>query len=155
MAALYITEDDVRSVMDMEKSLLITHKVFRELASGRAINIPRQRVRAPGIILHTMSGANEYLEHVGWKAYTTTKENARFHVAIYDQETGEMRALIEGDFSRPTANRSRQWSGNGIYGPSRLKSSRPLRRRPSGTHAVAGHLFDAEYRLRFGLLTQL
>ena len=28
MAVLYITEDDVRSVMDMEKSLLITHKVF-------------------------------------------------------------------------------------------------------------------------------
>ncbi|MFK7778366.1 MAG: ornithine cyclodeaminase family protein [Gimesia sp.] len=98
MTALYITEDDVRSVMDMEKSLLITHKVFRELASGRAINVPRQRVRAPGIVLHTMSGANEYLGHVGWKAYTTTKAGAQFHVAIYDQESGEMRALIEGDF---------------------------------------------------------
>ncbi|QDV53223.1 ornithine cyclodeaminase family protein [Gimesia fumaroli] len=98
MAALYITEDDVRSVMDMEKSILITHKVFKELASGRAINVPRQRVRAPGIMLHTMSAANEYLNYVGWKAYTTTKEGAQFHVAIYDQESGEMRALIEGDF---------------------------------------------------------
>lgn len=98
MSALYITEDDVRSVMDMEKSLLIIHKVFRELAACRATNVPRQRVRAPGIMLHTMSAANEYLNYVGWKAYTTTREGALFHVAIYDQETGEMRALIEGDF---------------------------------------------------------
>lgn len=98
MAALYITEDDVRSVMDMEKSILIMHKAFKELASGRAINVPRQRVRAPGIMLHTMSAANEYLHYVGWKAYTTTKTGAQFHVAIYDQESGEMRALIEGDF---------------------------------------------------------
>ncbi len=98
MSALYITEDDVRSVMDMEKSLLIIHKVFKELASSRATNVPRQRVRAPGIMLHTMSAANAYLNYVGWKAYTTTKEGALFHVAIYDQDTGEMRALIEGDF---------------------------------------------------------
>ncbi|QDT95309.1 ornithine cyclodeaminase family protein [Gimesia aquarii] len=98
MAALYITEDDVRSVMDMEKSLLIIHKVFKEMASERATNLPRQRVRAPGIMLHTMSAANEYLGYVGWKAYTSTKEGAQFHVAIYDQETGQMRALIEGDF---------------------------------------------------------
>lgn len=98
MSALYITEDDVRSVMDMEKSLLIIHKVFKELASSRATNVPRHRVRAPGIMLHTMSAANEYLNYVGWKAYTTTKAGALFHVAIYDQDTGEMRALIEGDF---------------------------------------------------------
>lgn len=98
MAALYITEDDVRSLMDMEKSILITHKVFKELAAGRAKNEPRQRVKAPGIILHTMSAASEYLGYVGWKAYTTTRDAAQFHVAIYDQETGEMRALIEGDF---------------------------------------------------------
>ena len=98
MAALYISEDDVRSVMDMEKSILITHKVFKELASGRAINVPRQRVRAPGVMLHLMCGANEYLHYLGWKAYTTTKDSARFHVAIYDQESGEMKALVEGDF---------------------------------------------------------
>jgi ornithine cyclodeaminase/alanine dehydrogenase-like protein (mu-crystallin family) len=98
MAALYISEDDVRSLMDMEKSILITHKVFKEIASGRVMNAPRQRVRAPGVMLHTMSAANEYLNYVGWKAYTTTKESARFHVAIYDQESGEMRALIEADF---------------------------------------------------------
>lgn len=98
MTTLFLTEDDVRELMDMETSITVVEEVFRQLAEGNASNVPRTRARAEGIVLHTMSGSAAYLGLVGWKCYTTTRQGARFHVAIYDIETGEMRALIEADY---------------------------------------------------------
>ncbi len=98
MPALYLTEDDVRELIDMELAIEITEEAFRRLAVGEARNVPRARAEAPGIMLHTMSAAAEYLGMVGWKAYTTTRRGARFHVGVYDSATGEMLALIEADF---------------------------------------------------------
>ncbi|MBW3538782.1 MAG: ornithine cyclodeaminase family protein [Planctomycetes bacterium] len=95
--ALYLTEDDVRELMNMEAAIEVVEEAFRRLASGEAVNVPRARAQAPGIMLHTMSAAAEYLGLVGFKAYTTTAKNSRFHVALYDAGSGEMRALIEAD----------------------------------------------------------
>ena len=98
MPALYLTEDDVRDVVDMETAIDAVEEAFRRLADGTANNVPRRRAFAPGIVLHSMSAAAEYLGLVGWKNYTTCSSGARFHVAIYDAETGEMTALIEADY---------------------------------------------------------
>ncbi len=98
MPALYFTEDDVRELMDMPASIQVVEEVFRQLGQGNVHNIPRARASAPGIVLHTMSAAAEYLGLVGWKAYTTTKAGARFHVAAYEAETGKMVALIEANY---------------------------------------------------------
>jgi ornithine cyclodeaminase/alanine dehydrogenase-like protein (mu-crystallin family) len=59
--------------------------------------VPRQRAKAPGIVLHTMSATAQYLGLVGWKCYTTTKQGARFLVGLYDVQSGELVALIEAD----------------------------------------------------------
>lgn len=96
MTALYLTESDVAQVIDMPATLGIVEECLRRLALGEANNVPRDRAVGPGIILHTMSAASGYLGHVGWKAYTTTKQGARFLVGLYDS-TGAMVALIEGD----------------------------------------------------------
>lgn len=98
MPALYLTEDDVRELLDMEIAIEVVEEAFRRLADGTAMNVPRARARAPGITLHTMSAAAEYLGMVGWKAYTTTKDAARFHVALYSAATGELAAIIEANF---------------------------------------------------------
>lgn len=98
MPAIYLTEDDVRELMDMETSINVVESAFRQLAAGNARNVPRARVNAKGIILHSMSASAAYLGLVGWKIYTTTKNNARFHTAAYDVESGEMIALIEADY---------------------------------------------------------
>ena len=98
MPTLFLSEDDVRELMDMEKSIKVVEETFHHLADETAANVPRVRVVAQGIVLHNMSASAEYLGLVGWKAYTTTKSNARFHVAVYDSSTGEMRALIEADY---------------------------------------------------------
>lgn len=98
MPLLHLTEDDVAKLIDMPTSIAVVEEAFRQFAIGKAANVPRARVGAPGVMLHTMSASAEYLGLVGWKAYTTTKSSMRFHVAAYDIATGSMRALIEANW---------------------------------------------------------
>ncbi len=98
MTALYLQESDVRELLDMELAIDVVEQAFQELAAKRATNVPRQRARAPGICLHTMSATAEYLGMVGWKSYTTTKNGMRFLVGLYSQTDGSLLALIEADY---------------------------------------------------------
>ena len=97
MPALYLTEDDVVWLGDMPMAIEAVENAFAQLAEEKAVNVPRVRVAAPGVMLHSMCASAEYLGYVGWKAYTTTRRGARFHVALYDAASGEMVALMEGD----------------------------------------------------------
>jgi|SRR5580704_17251935 alanine dehydrogenase len=98
MAAIYLKEDDVRELLDVETAIAAVEEAFRGLAEEKAVNIPRSRARVPGITLHVMSAAAEYLGFVGWKVYTATRAKARFHVGLSSVESGELVALIEADF---------------------------------------------------------
>ncbi len=98
MPALFLTEDDVRELLDIPTALDVVEELFRQLADGRARNIPRARVTAGKTMLHTMSGMCEYLGIGGWKAYATTREHSQFLVGLYDLATGAMQALIEADY---------------------------------------------------------
>lgn len=97
MAAIFLTENDVAAIADPRMSIDVVEEAFRRLASGEAENVPRRRVQAPGIVLHSMSAAAAYLGYVGWKCYTTTRSGARFHVALYEQTYGELVALVEAN----------------------------------------------------------
>jgi len=94
---LHLTEADVAELLDIRLAVDTVEECFRRLASGEAANVPRARVQAPGILLHTMSAAAGYLGLVGWKCYTTTRAGAQFHVGVYDQTTGQLLALIEAN----------------------------------------------------------
>jgi ornithine cyclodeaminase/alanine dehydrogenase-like protein (mu-crystallin family) len=48
-------------------------------------------------MLHVLSAAGKTLGVLGFKAYTTTKDGARFHVTLYDGKSGEMTAILEAD----------------------------------------------------------
>lgn len=97
MAVLYFTEADVDQLLDMRTAIEVVEEVFRQLAVGKAMNVPRVRARAPGIVLHSMSAAAEYLGLVGWKNYTTTVSGAQFLVGLYDAESGDLESLIEAN----------------------------------------------------------
>jgi ornithine cyclodeaminase/alanine dehydrogenase len=97
MGVWYLTEDEVARLLDMSTALNAVTEAFRQLAAGKAMNVPRSRAQAAGNVLHTMSAAAEYLGLSGWKAYFTIKGKARFHVALYDQRSGEMVALLQAD----------------------------------------------------------
>jgi len=97
MSLLYLREADVARLLTMPTVIDVVDAAFRSLAAGNAENAPRERVRAPGIALHSMSAALSDRPWVGWKQYTTTANGARFHVGLYDQTSGELVALIEAD----------------------------------------------------------
>jgi alanine dehydrogenase len=97
MSALYLTEDDVAWLLDVPIAIDIVEQAFREWQTGRAQNQPRRRVATPGAMLHTMSAAAEFAGYLGFKAYLTTRLHARFHVMLYEQDSGAPAALIEAN----------------------------------------------------------
>ena len=97
MTAIYLTEDDVAWLADMDSAIESVSQAFLALGDERATHQPRRRVSAAGTMLHTLSAAAEYLGYVGFKAYTTTRHSARFHVMLYDAESGEPAALFEAN----------------------------------------------------------
>jgi alanine dehydrogenase len=97
MAAIFLTEADVERLLDYPAVVAAVEESLRQLATGRAENIPRARCRTSTTILHSMSAAAEYLGLVGWKHYTTSRQGARFLVGLYDAASGEMVALIEAN----------------------------------------------------------
>ncbi len=97
MPVLHLTEADVEQLLDMRTTIEVVEEAFRQLAAGQAHNVPRQRARGKGIVLHSMSAAADYLGLVGWKQYTTTSSGAKFHVGLYEQSSGSLVALIEAD----------------------------------------------------------
>jgi ornithine cyclodeaminase/alanine dehydrogenase-like protein (mu-crystallin family) len=97
MSFLYLTEADVEQVLDMPLAIELVEEAFRRLAAGEAHNVPRVRARAPGVVLHSMSAAAEYLGRVGWKQYSTTRQGARFYVGLHDSTDGNLLAVIEAN----------------------------------------------------------
>ncbi len=94
---LYLTEADVRGLLTMTDALAAVEAAFRKLSLDEAENRPRQRVQTDHVMLHVLPAAAKTLGAIGYKAYTTGKFGARFHVTLYDPKTGELAALIEAD----------------------------------------------------------
>lgn len=97
MPALFLCEDEVRQVLSMRVALDAVEEAFRQLADETAENVPRRRTRSDAACLHSMSASATYAGLLGWKAYTTTKTGAQFHVGLYDATSGAMVALLEAD----------------------------------------------------------
>lgn len=97
MPVLYLREADVAALIDMPLAIDAMQAAFVALARGEAENVPRVRAKAPGVVLHSLSAAAEYLGLVGWKQYTTTKHGAKFLVGLHDAKSGDLVALIEAD----------------------------------------------------------
>src|SRR3954469_18741069 len=95
---LLLTEADVRRLLTMDMALEAVETGLRKLALDEAENVPRSRCRTDHVMLHVMSAAAKGVGYVGFKAYTTTKAGARFHVGLYDGQNGQLLALIEADY---------------------------------------------------------
>src|SRR5438067_13794638 len=98
MAVLFLNEDDVRRLLTMEMALEAVEQVLRKQALEEAHNIPRARSQTDHAMLHIMSGAAKTLGILGYKAYTTTRKGANFHVGLYDGKSGALLALIQADY---------------------------------------------------------
>ncbi len=94
---LYLTEADVARVLTMDLALDAVSAAFRKLALEEAVNNPRQRCQTDHVMLHVLPAAAKTLGALGFKAYTTSKAGAQFHVTLFDPKQGGIAAIIEAD----------------------------------------------------------
>lgn len=98
MAALYLSEDDVAWLLDIDTAIECVEEAFLQWGQEQAENEPRRRVRAgEGSMLHVLSAGAEYLGFSGYKVYTTTRAGARFQFGLFDAKTGQPAAMIEAN----------------------------------------------------------
>jgi ornithine cyclodeaminase/alanine dehydrogenase-like protein (mu-crystallin family) len=95
---LLLTEDDVRQVLTMDLALEAVEEVLRKMALDEAQNVPRARAQTDHAMLHTLSAAARTLGVMGYKAYSTSRKGAHFHVGLYDGRTGALLALMQADY---------------------------------------------------------
>jgi ornithine cyclodeaminase/alanine dehydrogenase len=98
MPCLLLTEDDVRQVLTMEMAMQAVEDGLRKLALDEAMNVPRSRVQTDHAMLHILSASAKTLNVMGYKAYSTSRKGAQFHVALYDGKTGALLSLIQADY---------------------------------------------------------
>ncbi len=95
---LLLSENDVRQLLTMEVALEAVEGGFRSWGLDEAANMPRARVQADHVMLHTLPAASKPQGYLGYKAYVTSRKAAHFRVALYDAKTGAFLALIEADY---------------------------------------------------------
>lgn len=97
MPMLYLTEAEVARVLTMDMALEAVSAAFRKLALDEAVNNPRQRCQTDHVMLHVLPAAAKSLGAIGFKAYTTSKAGAHFHVTLFDPKQGGILAILEAD----------------------------------------------------------
>lgn len=96
---LHISESDVRAVFTMPMAIEAVEEVSRKQASGEVVVHPRRRFEFPGgRFFHHMAAADYAANLVATKQYTYVNGRLIFVVSLYSMESGELLALIEGDF---------------------------------------------------------
>ena len=93
--ALFLTENDVDSLLTMDAAIEVLEEGFRHQAAGTALNSPRRRIRMGGGMLHFMAAADRSTGVTGMKWYGGFGGGMRFHVQLSDSETGELLAVME------------------------------------------------------------
>src|SRR5215813_7220166 len=95
MKTLYIKEEEVEQLVGVPEVIDLLDTAFRDQATGRAWNNPRNRLRLPGATLHMMAGAIP--GYFGFKAYTVAAGKAKFLLCLYSAQTVDLLAMMEAD----------------------------------------------------------
>src|SRR5262245_51839626 len=98
MNVLYLTEADVRSLLTMDLAIEAVEAAFRKSSLDEAVSLPRQRCQTDQVMLHVLPAAAKTLGAIGFKAYTTGRFPATFHVHLYDPKQGGPIAILEADY---------------------------------------------------------
>lgn len=95
--AIFLTEQEVGRLLDMRTAIDAVERIMPAHAAGTAIDVPRQRTRVFGAMMHMLQGAIPGEDLLGYKTYTTTREGARFWLHLFDAKSGRALAIIEAD----------------------------------------------------------
>jgi ornithine cyclodeaminase/alanine dehydrogenase len=96
--ALYLSEQDVDSLLTPEDALEAVEGSFRRMAEELVENVPRRRLRLDGGALAVMSAVDLGLGVAGVKTYAAGRGGASFVVVVlFDASSNELLAVIEAD----------------------------------------------------------
>jgi alanine dehydrogenase len=94
---LYLSEDDVRSLVTPEDAVAAIEACFERMARGAVENAPRRRLRLDDGRLADMAAADLELGYAGAKVYAGFADGAAFAVALFAADTPELVAVLEAD----------------------------------------------------------
>lgn len=134
---LLLNEQDVRELLTMPDAIAAVEEVMRRQATGHAIVQPRHRLELPDKgFLHYMAGADVTAGLVGMKLYTSVRGALRFLVPLYRSVTGELLALVEGEY----LSMMRTGAASGV-------ATRDMARKDAHTLALIGTGYQAQGQL--------
>ncbi|MCI0414052.1 ornithine cyclodeaminase family protein [bacterium] len=90
---IYINEEQVKRLLSVRDCI----EVLRNAFSLEYINIPRYRLKSKNSLLHVMSASIPSLLVMGLKSYGTSRSGGSFAVLLFDEPSGELLAIFEGD----------------------------------------------------------
>ena len=94
---LYLSEDDVRSLVTPADAVGAIEACFERMARGAVENAPRRRLRLEDGRLADMAAADLELGYAGAKVYAGFAEGAAFAVALFAADRPELVAVLEAD----------------------------------------------------------
>jgi ornithine cyclodeaminase/alanine dehydrogenase len=94
---LLLDEADVRANLDMSELVSVIESGLAEEARGELAMPPRLNIPMKHGLLRVMPVAMNGRGLFGFKVFHTSKTGARYLVAVYEQEGGELLALVDGD----------------------------------------------------------
>lgn len=98
MSILLLNEEEVRGLLTMDMALEAVEEGLRKVALDEAQNVPRARCQTDHAMLHVLPAAAKTLGVMGYKAYSTSKQGANFHVGLFDGKTGAFTAILQADY---------------------------------------------------------
>jgi ornithine cyclodeaminase/alanine dehydrogenase-like protein (mu-crystallin family) len=133
---LYISEEEVLTLLPMSKAVELVEGAFHHLADGTAINQPRRRVILPtGAVLHYMAAGMP--DYFGLKAYSVhAKTGAHFEVLLYRSSDGMPLATLDANH----LGQIRTGAASGV-------ATKYLARADARVAAIIGSGFQAETQL--------
>lgn len=94
---LFLREADVQKLLTMEDTLAAVEEGMRQQGLGLAVNRPRERLRSGGHAMQIMPASIAPMGVAGWKAYGGARPGGRMRVFLFDTNSGDFLAIIEGN----------------------------------------------------------
>ena len=93
---LLLNDTDINKLMTMKECVDVIEDSFRQVGNGQTWNRPRSRIRMPRGFHHLLAASVLGSNVFGLKTYTSFRSGVRFIVMLYDSNTGDLLAMVQG-----------------------------------------------------------
>jgi ornithine cyclodeaminase/alanine dehydrogenase-like protein (mu-crystallin family) len=94
---LWLSEDDVASLVSPGEAVPVIEECFRRMAAGQVELMPRRRFPVEGGYFAVMAAADRALGVAGLKSYIVVEGTSQFVVCLFDLAGGSLAAMIAAD----------------------------------------------------------